>query len=72
MFRGLANFVQMSINENQKVTKSSLEKSVSLKIIRGLNGWKLIDGHKSTPLSEAVYTITLKNQLREISPDEVR
>lgn len=72
MFRGLANFVQMSINENQKVTKASLEKSVSLKIIRGLNDWKLIDSQKSTPLIEAVYTITLKNQLREISPDEVR
>lgn len=72
MFRGLANFVQMSIKENQKITKSSLEKSVPLKIIRGLNGWKLIDSQKNTPLIEAVYTITLKNQLKEISPDEVR
>lgn len=72
MFRGLANFVQMSIKENQKITKSSLEKSVPLKIILGLNGWKLIDSQKNTPLIEAVYTITLKNQLKEISPDEVR
>lgn len=72
MFRGLANFVQMSIKETQTVTKSSLEKSVPLVIIRGLNGWRLVDSHNSTPLSEAVYTITLKNQLREISPDEVR
>ena len=72
MFRGLANFVQMCINENQTITKSSLEKSVPLAIIRELNGWKLINGHKNTPLSKVVYTITLKNQLREISPDEVK
>lgn len=72
MFRNLANFVQMRINENQAVTKSSLEKSVRLGIIREFDGWKLVDGHKSTPLSKAVYTITLKNQLKEISPDEVR
>lgn len=72
LFHGLIEFVQMSIKESQTVTKSSLEKSVPLCIIRGLHGWKLVDGHKSTPLSEAVYTIILKNQLREISPDEVR
>lgn len=72
LFRGLANFVQMSIKESQTITKSSLEKTVPLKIIRGLEGWKLVDGHKSTPLSMAVYTITLKNQLKEISPEEVR
>ena len=72
MFRNLANFVQMSIKENQAVMKSSLEKSVGLDIIREFYGWKLVDGHKSTPLSKAVYTITLKNQLKEISPDEVR
>lgn len=72
LFRGLANFVQMSIKESQTITKSSLEKTVPLIIIRGLEGWRLVDGHKSTPLSMAVYTITLKNQLKEISPDEVR
>lgn len=72
LFRGLANFVQMSIKESQTITKSSLEKTVPLKIIRGLEGWRLVDGHKSTPLSMVVYTITLKNQLKEISPDEVR
>ena len=62
----------MITKENQTVTKSSLEKSVPLKIIRGLNGWKLVDGPNSTPLSKVAYTITLKNQLREISPDDVR
>ena len=72
LFHGLANFVQMSINESQTVTKSSLEKSVPLKIIRGLNRWKLVDGPQNTPLNEAVYTITLKNQLREILPEDVR
>lgn len=72
LFLGLANFVQMSIKESQTITKSSLEKTVPLRIIRGLEGWKLVDGHKSTPLSMAVYTITLKNQLKEISPDKVR
>lgn len=72
MFNALAMFVQTEIKESQTVTKSSLEKSVPLCIIRGLNGWKLVDDHKSTPLCEAVYTITLKNQLREIYPDEVR
>ena len=72
LFRGLANFVQMSIKESQTITKSSLEKTVPLKIIRGLEGWKLVDGHKSTHLSEAVYIIILETQLKEISPDEVR
>ena len=72
MFCNLVNFVQMRIKESQAVTKSSLEKSVGLDIIREFDGWKLVDSHKSTPLSKAVYTITLKNQLKEISPDEVR
>ena len=72
LFRGLANFVQMSINENQTVTKSSLEKSVPLAITRELKGWNLVDGHTRTPLSKVVYTFTLKNQLREISPKKVK
>ena len=72
MFLNLANLVQMRINESQAVRKSSLEKCVGLDIIREFDGWKLNDNHKSTPLSKAVYTIKLKNQLKEISPDNVR
>lgn len=72
MFHGLSKFVQTIIKEGQTVTKSSLEKSMPIAIIRELNGWKLVEGHKSTPLSKAIYTITLKNQLKEISPDDVR
>ena len=72
MFNALAKFVQTEIKESQTVTKSSLEKSVELGIIREFNGWKLVNGDQIKPLSKVLYTITLKNQLREISPDEVR
>lgn len=72
MFNALAKLVQTEIKESQTVTKSSLEKSVELVIIREFNGWKLVNGDQSKPLSKVFYTITLKNQLREISPDEVR
>lgn len=72
MFNALAKFVQTEIKESQTVTKSSLEKSVELGIIREFNGWKLVNGDQIKPLSKVLYTITLKNQLREISPDDVR
>lgn len=72
MFNALAKFVQTEIKESQTVTKSSLEKSVELVIIREFNGWKFVNGDQSKPLSKVLYTITLKNQLREISTDEVR
>lgn len=72
MFRVLAKLVQINIKENQKVTKSSLEKIIPLRIIRGVNGWKFVDGDNCTPLIEAVYNITLKIQLREISTNSVR
>ena len=72
MFNALAKFVQTEIKESQTVTKSSLEKSVELVIIQVFNGWKLVNGDQSKPLSKVLYTITLKNQLVEISPDEVR
>lgn len=72
MFNALAKFVQTEIKESQTVTKSSLEKSVELGIIREFNGWKLVNGDQIKPLSKVLYTITLKNQLMEISPDEVR
>ena len=72
MFNALAKFVQTEIKESQTVTKSTLEKSVGLVIIREFNGWKVVYGDQSKPLSKVLYTITLKNQLVEISPDEVR
>lgn len=72
LFRGLANFVHTELNASQMITKSSLEKSVKLGVIREFSGWKLVDDNKITSLSKAIYTITLQNQLLELSPDEVR
>jgi hypothetical protein len=72
MFNALAKFVQTEIKESQTVTKSSLEKSVELVIIREINGWKFVNGEHSKSLSKVLYTITLKNQLVEISTDEVK
>ncbi len=72
MFNALAQFIPTELKENQKITKSSLEKSVNLDIIREFNGWSFICDGKSTSLSKVIYTITLKNQLREITTDEVK
>lgn len=72
VFNALAQFIQTEVKENQTVTKTSLEKSVNLGLIREFNGWKLLSGGKSTPLSKVMYSFTLKNQLREIITDEVR
>lgn len=72
LFNALAKFVHAELNTNQTITKTSLEKSVEVGIIRVFNGWKLVSGDQSKPLSKVLYTIKLKNQLREISPNEVR
>ena len=72
VFNALAQFIQTEVKENQMVTKTSLEKSVNLGLIREFNGWKLLSGGKSTPLSKVMYSFTLKNQLREIITDKVR
>lgn len=72
MFNALAKFVHTELNTNQTITKTSLEKSVEIGIIREFNGWKLVSGDESKPLSKVLYTVKLKNQLKELSPDEVR
>lgn len=72
MFNALAKFIHTEFNANQTITKKNLEKSVEVGIIREFNGWKLIGGNQSKSLSKVLYTITLKNLLREISPDKVR
>ena len=72
VFNALAQFIQTEVKENQTVTKTTLEKSVNLGLIREFKGWKLLNGGKSTPLSKVMYSFTLKNQLREIITDEVR
>lgn len=72
VFNALAQFIQTEVKENQTVTKTSLEKSVNLGLIREFNGWKLLSGGKSTPLSKVMYSFTLKNQLREVTTDELR
>lgn len=72
VFNALAQFIQTEVKENQTITKTSLEKSVNLGLIREFKGWKLLNGGKSTPLSKVMYSFTLKNQLREVITDEVR
>ena len=72
LFSTLVKFTHTIIKETQTITKTSLEKSTSLGIIREFNGWKLVDGARITALSRVLYIITLKNQLREISPEDVR
>lgn len=72
LFSTLVKFTHTVIKETQTITKTSLEKSTSLGIIREFNGWKLVDGAHITALSRVLYIITLKNQLREISPEDVR
>ena len=71
VFNALAQFIQTEVKENQTVTKKTLEKSVNLGLIREFNGWKLLSGGKSTPLSKVMYSFTLKNQLREITREDL-
>jgi len=72
MFNALAKFVHAEFDVNQTITRKTLEKSVEIGIIREFDGWKLVSGNQRKQLSKVLYTITLKNRLREISPDEVR
>ena len=72
MFNALAKFVHAEFDVNQTITRKTLEKSVDIGIIREFDGWKLVSGNQRKQLSKVLYTITLKNRLREISPDEVR
>lgn len=73
IIQGLSDLVQTSIKDvNQAVAKSSLEKVASFAIFKKTDGWKLVEEHKITPLKSAVFSITLKNQLTEISPNKVR
>ena len=60
------------VNENQIGDIASLDKTVVIGLIREFNGWKLVNDDKITPLSRVLFSITLKNQLRQLSPDEVR
>ena len=72
MFNALAKFVHAEFDVNQTITRKTLEKSVAIGIIREFDGWKLVSGNQRKQLSKVLYIITLKNRLREISPDEVR
>lgn len=71
VFNVLAQFVHTEVKESQTITKTSLEKSVNLCFIREFNGWKLFSGGKSIPLSKVMYSFTLKNQLREITREDL-
>lgn len=72
LFSTLVKFTHTVIKEAQTITKASLEQSTSLGIIREFYGWKVVDGAHVTALSRVLYTITLKNQLRKLTPEEVR
>lgn len=72
MFNALAKFVHAEFDVNQTITRKTLEKSVEIGIIREFDGWKLVSGNQRKQLRKVLYTITLKNRLREISPDDVR
>lgn len=72
LFDGLAECMNTKVNENQIGDIASLDKTVLIGLIREFNGWKLVNDDKTTPLSRVLFSITLKNQLRQLSPDEVR
>lgn len=72
LFNGLAEYVNTMVKENQIGDIAALDKAVTIGLIREFTGWKLVNSEKITPLSRVLFSVTLKNQLRKLSPDEVR
>lgn len=72
LFNGLAEFMNTQVKENQIDDITALDKTVRIGIIREFSGWKLVNGDQTILLSRVLFSITLKNQLRKLSPDEVR
>jgi len=72
LFNGLAEFINTQIKENQIDDIAALDKTVRIGVIREFSGWKLVNGDQTILLSRVLFSITLKNQLRKLSPDEVR
>lgn len=72
LFNGLAEYMNTMVKENQIGDIDALDKAVTIGLIREFTGWKLVNSEKITPLSRVLFSVTLKNQLRKLSPDEVR
>ena len=72
LFNGLAEFMNTQVKENQIDDITALDKTVRIGVIREFSGWKLVNGDQTILLSRVLFSITLKNQLRKLSPDEVR
>jgi hypothetical protein len=72
LFNGLAEYMNTMVKENQIGDIAALDKAVTIGLIREFTGWKLVNSEKRTPLSRVLFSVTLKNQLRKLSPDEVR
>lgn len=72
LFNGLAEYMNTMVKENQIGDIAELDKAVTIGLIREFTGWKLVNSEKITPLSRVLFSVTLKNQLRKLSPDEVR
>lgn len=72
LFNGLAEYMNTMVKENQIGDIAALDKAVTIGLIREFTGWKLVNSEKITPLSRVLFSVTLKNQLRKLSPDEVR
>ena len=72
LFNGLAEFMNTHVKENQIDDIAALDKTVRIGVIRELLAWKLVNGDQTILLSRVLFSITLKNQLRKLSPDEVR
>ncbi len=72
LFNGLAEYMNTMVKENQIGDIAALDKAVTIGLIREFTGWKLVNSEKITPLSRVLFSVTLKNQLIKLSPDEVR
>jgi hypothetical protein len=72
LFNGLAEFMNTQVKENQIDNIAALDKTVRIGVIREFSGWKLVNGDQTILLSRVLFSITLKNQLRKLTLEEVR
>lgn len=72
LFNGLAEFMNTQVKENQIDNIDALDKTAQVGIMREFSDWKLIRGDQKIMLSRVLFRVTLKNQIRKLTPEQVR
>lgn len=72
LFNGLAEFMNTQVKENHIDNIDALDKTAQVGIMREFSDWKLIRGDQKIMLSRVLFRVTLKNQIRKLTPEQVR